>query len=45
MRGLHFLSHVILRPVFFMENLLAPLQSPWGSTLAWALGPNTRSYR
>ena len=24
MRGLAFPSHVILRPVFFMENLLGP---------------------
>jgi uncharacterized protein YbjT (DUF2867 family) len=40
-RGLHFPSHVILRPVFFMENLFAPF-SLQGSTLAWALGPNTR---
>src|SRR5438876_12431146 len=32
-RGLHFPSHVILRPVFFMENLLAPF-SLQGSTLA-----------
>src|SRR3989441_11447501 len=40
-RGLHFPSHVILRPVFFMENLLAPF-SLQGSTLAWALGPNTK---
>jgi uncharacterized protein YbjT (DUF2867 family) len=37
-RGLSFPSHVILRPVFFMENLLAPY-SLQGSTLAWALGP------
>jgi uncharacterized protein YbjT (DUF2867 family) len=36
-RGLHFPSHVILRPVFFMENLVAPF-SLQGSTLAWALG-------
>src|SRR5450432_1354226 len=36
-RGLRFPSHVILRPVFFMENLLAPF-SLRGSTLAWALG-------
>jgi len=36
-------SHVILRPVFFMENLLAPF-SLQGSTLAWALG-RTPSYR
>src|SRR3984885_7292616 len=40
-RGLHFPSHVILRPVFFMENLLAPF-SLQGSTLAWALGPATK---
>ena len=40
-RALHFPSHVILRPVFFMENLLAPF-SLQGSTLAWALGPNTK---
>jgi hypothetical protein len=31
----------ILRPVFFMENLLAPF-SLQGSTLAWALGPGTK---
>jgi len=40
-RGLRFPSHVILRPVFFMENLLAPY-SLQGSTLASALGPGTR---
>jgi uncharacterized protein YbjT (DUF2867 family) len=40
-RGLRFPSHVILRPVFFMENLLAPF-SLQGSTLAWALGPRTK---
>src|SRR6202045_5208195 len=40
-RGLCFPSHVILRPVFFMENLLAPF-SLQGSTLAWALGPGTK---
>src|ERR1700724_138252 len=40
-RGLGFPSHVILRPVFFMENLLAPF-SLQGSTLAWALGPATK---
>jgi uncharacterized protein YbjT (DUF2867 family) len=40
-RGLNFPSHVILRPVFFMENLLAPF-SLQGSTLAWALGPATK---
>jgi uncharacterized protein YbjT (DUF2867 family) len=40
-RSLRFPSHVILRPVFFMENLLAPF-SLHGSTLAWALGPGTK---
>jgi uncharacterized protein YbjT (DUF2867 family) len=40
-RGLRFPSHVILRPVFFMDNLLAPF-SLHGSTLAWALGPTTK---
>jgi uncharacterized protein YbjT (DUF2867 family) len=40
-RGLRFPSHVILRPVFFMENLLAPY-SLQGSTLSWAIGPETR---
>jgi uncharacterized protein YbjT (DUF2867 family) len=40
-RGLSFPSHVILRPVFFMENLLAPF-SLQGSTLAWALGPASK---
>ncbi len=40
-RGLSFPSHVILRPVFFMENLLAPY-SIQGSTLAWALGPTSK---
>src|SRR6201990_835606 len=40
-RGLGFPSQVILRPVFFMENLVAPF-SLQGSTLAWALGPNTK---
>lgn len=40
-RGLGFPSHVILRPVFFMENLLAPF-SLQGSTLASALGPDTK---
>jgi uncharacterized protein YbjT (DUF2867 family) len=39
--GLRFPSHVILRPVFFMENLIAPF-SLQGSTLAWALGPRTK---
>ena len=40
-RGLRFPSHVILRPVAFMENLLAPY-SLQGDTLAWALGPGTK---
>jgi hypothetical protein len=40
-RGLRFSSHVILRPVFFMENLVAPF-SLQGSTLAWALAPGTK---
>src|SRR5579862_1280732 len=40
-RGLRFPSHVILRPVFFMENLVAPF-SLQDSTLAWALGPGTK---
>ncbi len=40
-RGLRFPSHVILRPVFFMENRLAPF-SLQGSTLAWALGLGTK---
>ena len=40
-RGVRFPSHVILRPVFFMENLLAPF-SLQGATLAWALDPGTR---
>jgi uncharacterized protein YbjT (DUF2867 family) len=40
-RGLRFPSHVILRPVFFMENLVAPF-SLQGSTLAWALAPETK---
>src|SRR5471030_2279332 len=40
-RGLHFPSHVILRPAFFMENLLAPF-SLQGPTLSWALGPGTK---
>ena len=40
-RDLQFPSHVILRPVFFMENLV----SPWflnGDTLAAAMNPATR---
>jgi len=40
-RGLGFPSHVILRPVFFMENLLAPY-SLQGDTLASALKPDTK---
>jgi uncharacterized protein YbjT (DUF2867 family) len=40
-RDLRFPSHVILRPVFFMENLVAPF-SLQGSTLAVALGPGTK---
>jgi uncharacterized protein YbjT (DUF2867 family) len=40
-RSLRFPSHVILRPVFFMDNLLAPF-SLQGSTLAWGLGPGTK---
>jgi uncharacterized protein YbjT (DUF2867 family) len=40
-RGLRFASYVILRPVFFMENLVAPF-SLQGSTLAWALGPDVK---
>src|SRR5881409_123502 len=40
-RALRFPAHVILRPVFFMENLLAPF-SLQGSTLAWALGAGTK---
>jgi len=40
-RGLRFPSHVILRPVFFMENLLAPY-SLQGDTLSSALGPGTK---
>ena len=40
-RGLRFPSHVILRPVFFMDNLLAPF-SLQGDTLSWALAPDTK---
>ncbi len=40
-RGLGFPSHVILRPVFFMENLLAPYTLQ-GSTLAVALAPSVK---
>ena len=41
MRGLGFPLHVILRPVFFMENLLAPY-SLQGNTLSSALRPGTK---
>src|SRR6201995_5177338 len=40
-RALRFPSHVILRPVFFMENLVAPFALQ-GDTLAIALGPATK---
>jgi len=40
-RSLGFPSHVILRPVFFMENLVAPF-SLQGSTLAVALRPDAK---
>jgi uncharacterized protein YbjT (DUF2867 family) len=40
-RGLGFPSHVILRPVFFMENLLAPY-SLNGDTLTAAIAPATK---
>jgi uncharacterized protein YbjT (DUF2867 family) len=40
-RRLSFTSHVILRPVFFMENLVAPY-SLRGDTLSVALGPGTK---
>src|SRR5437763_3615458 len=40
-RGLRFPSHVILRPVFVMENLMAPF-SLQGNTLSWALGAGTK---
>jgi uncharacterized protein YbjT (DUF2867 family) len=40
-RGLNFPSHVILRPVFFMENLVAPYNLQ-GSTLAAALAPSVK---
>jgi len=40
-RALRFSSHVILRPVFFMENLIAPF-SLQGATLAVGIGPGTR---
>jgi|ERR1043166_299098 uncharacterized protein YbjT (DUF2867 family) len=39
-RGLGFPSHVVLRPVFFMENLLAPFSFN-GETLTVALAPTT----
>jgi uncharacterized protein YbjT (DUF2867 family) len=40
-RGLAFPSHVVLRPVFFMENLLAPNMLS-GETLGAAVSPSTR---
>jgi uncharacterized protein YbjT (DUF2867 family) len=40
-RGLHFPSHVILRPVFFMENLTSPSFLN-GDKLATALDPATK---
>ncbi len=40
-RGLGFPSHVVLRPVYFMENLLAPY-SLNGDSLNVALKPTTR---
>src|ERR1700757_4218105 len=40
-RSLGFPSHVILRPVFFMENLVAPYTLQ-GSTLAVALAPRVK---
>src|SRR6201988_95628 len=43
-RGLRFPSHVILRPVFFMENVLSPF-SLQGDTLSAALGPGTKLQR
>jgi uncharacterized protein YbjT (DUF2867 family) len=42
-RGLGFPSHVILRPVFFMENWLSPLSKPAidGGKLAMGMKPET----
>lgn len=40
-RSLKFPSHVVLRPVFFMENLLAP-GTLNGNTLALAVKPETK---
>jgi uncharacterized protein YbjT (DUF2867 family) len=40
-RGLNFPSHVVLRPVFFMENLLAP-GTLNGNTLALGIEPDTK---
>src|SRR6202049_3173416 len=40
-RGLGFPSHVILRPVFFMENLVAPYTLQ-GSALAVAVAPGVK---
>ena len=44
MRGLAFPSHVILRPVFFMENLLGPAFATGikQGKLVAALDPKTR---
>ena len=40
-RGLGFASHVILRPVFFMENLVGPF-SLQNDTLTMAMNPKTK---
>lgn len=40
-RGLNFPSHVVLRPVFFMENLLAP-GTLNGDAIGLAIEPETR---
>jgi uncharacterized protein YbjT (DUF2867 family) len=40
-RGLDFPSHVIIRPVFFMENLLAPFTLS-GDTLSSGVDPGTK---
>jgi uncharacterized protein YbjT (DUF2867 family) len=40
-RALDFPSHVVLRPVFFMENLLAPNMLS-GDTLTMAIDPRTK---
>jgi uncharacterized protein YbjT (DUF2867 family) len=43
-RELHFKSHVILRAVFFMENLLSPWFKPYidQGTLAFGMKPDTK---